>query len=67
MRLTDTPCDERAKLQKICLDAFLANSNAGRHVKDKSGEAWRQATKQTREASDAAKRVLKRHRVEHGC
>ena len=67
MRLTGTPCDERAKLQKICLDAFLAKSNAGRHVKDKNGIAWLQATKQTRKACDAAQKDLKRHRVEHGC
>jgi predicted transcriptional regulator len=66
MKAAKMPCEEREKLQKAYLEAFLAKSNAGQHVTFK-GEAWLQATQETRELCEAAKMALERHRAEHGC
>jgi predicted transcriptional regulator len=60
-------CGEREKLQKAYREAFLAKSDAGQHVRNKNGVAWIQATQETRELCEAAKRALKQHRAEHGC
>ena len=67
MRAAKMPCEEKERLQKAYLEAFLANSKAGQHVKSKRGAAWLQATQETRELCEAAKRALRRHRAEHGC
>ncbi len=61
------PCEERARLEKIYLDAVVELSRAGVHIADMKSEAWREATKATREACQDALDDLNTHRQEHGC
>jgi hypothetical protein len=60
-------CEERARLEKIYLDAVLELSSAGVHIADMKSEAWREATKETREACQGTLADLNDHRKGHGC
>ena len=46
------PCEKRSKLEKIYLDAVLQLSRAGIYIADLKSEAWREATKEAREACE---------------
>jgi hypothetical protein len=47
--------------------AVVPNVYAGKDVADMKSEAWREATKKTREACQEALDDLNSHRREHGC
>ena len=61
------PCEERKRHEEVYNAAVAAIVAAGRNVPDMKSEAWRNATKETREACQAALDDLNRHRNEHGC
>jgi hypothetical protein len=67
IRPLGVPCGERQRLEKIYLDAVVDNARAGLHISDIRSEAWRDATKETREMCEAALAELNAHRREHGC
>jgi hypothetical protein len=60
-------CEERERLEKLYLAAVAENSKTGLTIPDMRSEAWRKATKQTREACETALANLNAHRKEHGC
>lgn len=51
----------------VYLAAVVANALAGREIADKKSEAWRKATKETRELCAVALAELDHHKKEHGC
>jgi hypothetical protein len=61
------PCEERERLEKIYLAAVVRNAKAGLGIADMRSEAWREATKDTRDACEEALEQLNAHRREHGC
>ncbi len=61
------PCEERMRLAKVYLEAVRKNSIAGMRILNTKSEAWREATKETRAACDAALAELNRHRTQHAC
>jgi hypothetical protein len=60
-------CDERERLTILYLAAVTRIGKAAGTVTDLKSEAWREATKETREDCDRALSDLKAHRKEHGC
>lgn len=65
--MPDFLCEERLRLTLVYLDAVALNQKAGRTVADPKSEAWREATKETREVCVARLADLNSHRKEHGC
>jgi len=65
--MPDFLCEERLKLTQLYLDAVALNQSASRTVAGKKSEAWREATKETREACMATIADLNAHRQEHSC
>jgi hypothetical protein len=60
-------CAERECLTKACLAAVVKNTQAGKPVADLKSEAWRDATKETRELCGTALAKLNGHKKEHCC
>jgi hypothetical protein len=60
-------CTERDRLMELYLEAVQKNNEVGLKVSDMKSEAWRAATKDTREACQIALQDLNSHRREHGC
>ena len=65
--MPDFLCEERLRLNKLYIDAVTLNQAAGRTVADMKSEAWREATKETREICTMRLADLLAHRKEHGC
>ena len=61
------PCEERERLTRLYLDAVARNDEVGKSIADVKSEAWRAATKVTREDCQLALNDLNGHRREHGC
>ena len=59
--------EERTRPEAIYTASVVANVYAGKHVAGMQSEAWREATKETREVCQEALDVLDAHRNEHGC
>jgi hypothetical protein len=60
-------CEDRDRLTEIYLAAIRKHDIASLKVPDMKSEAWREATKETREACQEALAELNIHRQEHGC
>ena len=65
--MPDFLCEERLRLTRLYLDAVTLNQAEARTVADMKSEAWREATKETREACTVALADLNDHRKQHGC
>jgi hypothetical protein len=63
----DFLCEERLRLTKLYIDAVAVNQMAGRAIAEMKSEAWREATRETREICTATLADLLAHRKEHGC
>jgi hypothetical protein len=61
------PCEERKRFEQVYLDAVRKNVMSGARILNTKSEAWREATKKTRAASDVALADLNQHRKKHGC
>jgi|HubBroStandDraft_1064217.scaffolds.fasta_scaffold211294_2 hypothetical protein len=60
-------CGTRERLIAAYMSAIVNVSEAGFAIADMKSEAWREATKETREACRNALEDLNSHRKEHGC
>lgn len=66
-RLTNVPCEERDRLNRIYHDAVAKIPGSGKTVPEMKSAEWRAATRKARDACKSALGDLKRHRKEHGC
>jgi hypothetical protein len=61
------PCQERDRLTNAYLAAVVEHGKIGARYANHKSEVWREATKETSAACEAAIADLNAHRKEHGC